>query len=424
MASNDPATPPSTHLDSTARAVRLADITADLLWPRLFRAAALALRPSRLAIALLMLIATLLIGEAARFNLDPPQPNMAGFLFSHIIGAVNGVATGVVQLDVQLVRDKVESLFTITVPKLWERYGFRPFVLGIPIILVWAVGGCAISRMVACDFSLGVLVSFRKGLAFAVGRMGSLLVAVLLPLFVATILTLAMSAVGWLLLGFSGMQFFGAVFYGFMLIAGAITVALLACYILGTPMLIPAVACEGADGLDAIQRAFAYVLGRPLRLLIFGLIALMLGWLSVVIFDLIARAAIGFTGWASTLFADETARDIVHRAAQVPERGGAARVTLAEPIEGPQGTTAQIIRLWILIPRVIVGAFAVSFFFSASTILYLLLRQAHDGQDWAELWMPGMIEGTMAQAMSARADATAEAAPPIRIQRQPTTDET
>ncbi len=32
-----------------------------------------------------------------------------------------------------------------------------------------------------------------------------------------------------------------------------------------------------------------------------------------------------------------------------------------------------------------------------------LIRQVADGQDWGELWMPGMIEGTMAQAMKARA---------------------
>lgn len=422
MASTDPAAEQSPALDTTARAVRLADITADLLWPRLFRAAGLALRPARLTIALLMLIATLLIGEAARFNLDPPQPNMAGFLFSHIIGAVNGVATGIVQLDVQLVRSKVESLFTVTAPKLWERYGYRPFILGIPIILVWAVGGCAISRMAACDFSLGVLVSFRKGLAFAIDRMGSLLIAVLLPLAIAAVVTLGMSLAGWLLLGFSGMQFFGAVFYGFLLVAGAVTVGLLVCYILGTPMLIPAVACEGTDGIDAIQRAFAYVLGRPLRLLVLGLIALMLGWVSVVVLDLLAKAAVGFTAWASTLFAGASAQEIVHSAAEVPAKGGPARITVANPPEGAAGTASQIVRLWILIPRVLVGAFAVSYFFSASTVLYLLVRQIHDGQDWAELWMPGMIEGTMAQAMQARAVSAGDDTSTMRIQRQAPSD--
>lgn len=418
MTSTESDTSAARPRDVGSRAVRLSDLTSDLLWPRLLRAAPLALRPERLGIALLMLTVTLLIGEIGRLGID--ESNMAGFVFSHLIGAVNGVATGVLQLDVQMVRTKIESLLTITAPRLWERYGFRPFLLGLPVILVWAVGGCAIARMAACDFSAGVLVPFRKGIGFALGRIGSLLVAVLLPLIVAALVTVCMAAAGWLLLGFGGIHVVGAVVYGLLLLAGVFTVALLACYVLGLPMLIPAVACEGADGIDAIQRAFAYVLGRPLRLLIFGLIALLIGWVSVVVLDIVAKAAIGFAGWASTLFAGSTAQEIVHRAAETPATGGTARITVANRPEGSAGTASQIVRVWILLPRVLVGAFAVSYIFSASTILYLLLRQVHDGQDWSELWMPGMIEGTMAEALRARAGdgGMDDAGDAIRIQRQ------
>ena len=45
-------------------------------------------------------------------------------------------------------------------------------------------------------------------------------------------------------------------------------------------------------------------------------------------------------------------------------------------------------------------AFAFSFVSSGCAVLYLLVRQVNDGQDWAELWLPGMVGGTVTEAWS------------------------
>lgn len=380
---------------------RLGDLLADLLWPKLIQAAPLALRPSRLLVALLMLAASFAIGEVAQALVH--QPNIAGFLYSHVAGAVNGIAVGIIQLKADVVLGELESLVSLSAPRLWERYGFASILLGLPILLVWAIGGCAISRMAACEFSQGVMVPFRAGVRFAIQRTGSLLLAVLLPFAVAAFIAGIMAGLGWLALGIEGARAFGAIAYGVFLLLAALAVLTLGCYLVSLPLLIPAVACEGTDGLDAIQRSFAYVLGRPLRLVIYGLVALLCGWLVMMVLNLLADATVGFAGWASTLLAGPEARDIAAQAsAQSGPRYGLA-LSKETTLTDSAANAAQVIRYWTVLPKLVVGSFAVSYLFSASSVLYLLIRQVHDGQDASDLWMPGMVEGTMAEALRARA---------------------
>ena len=45
-------------------------------------------------------------------------------------------------------------------------------------------------------------------------------------------------------------------------------------------------------------------------------------------------------------------------------------------------------------------------------MVYLAMRRVCDGQDVAELWIPGAIEANMAAAMSGRARAAAELGTP------------
>ena len=45
---------------------------------------------------------------------------------------------------------------------------------------------------------------------------------------------------------------------------------------------------------------------------------------------------------------------------------------------------------------------------SVNTAMYLGMRRVCDGQDWSELWVPGMIAGTMAQSLAGRAKVAEE----------------
>jgi hypothetical protein len=47
---------------------------------------------------------------------------------------------------------------------------------------------------------------------------------------------------------------------------------------------------------------------------------------------------------------------------------------------------------------------------SAAAVLYLSMRQVCDGQDLAELWSPGVVEGAMSESMAGRGALTRHAA--------------
>jgi hypothetical protein len=177
-------------------------------------------------------------------------------------------------------------------------------------------------------------------------------------------------------------------------------------------MLIPGVACEGTDGLDAIQRAFAYVFGRPVRLILYSLLLLVVGAVMVSIVGMLVNGSIAF--------ADGSLSAWTTRGSEILSGTGAT----GKELNGFAGAAATIVDFWKSAAGLVVGAFGVSFFFSGSTVLYLVMRRACDGQDVAELWMPGMVEGTMARAMSGRAEAAVEEADAEDpVQSDPTEDD-
>jgi hypothetical protein len=398
---NGPTSSPATRPPGREPPPRLAELTADLLWPRLFQAVPLALKVERLGVALFALVLAMLVGSLASiWNLE----NSTLFVFRTLGAGLFAIAAGLFGLDAPPIHAGIASIAAL--PSLvWQTYGWKSILLHVPAALILAIAGCAISRMAACDFSQGVVLPWPKALGFALRKTGSLLIALLAPLAIIAAIAAGIALAG-ALLGWPGVNIVGALLYGLLLIGAAVAILILACWVLGLPLVIPAIACEGADGLDAIQRAYAYVLGRPLRLLIFAAVALLIAWAATLVASVFADATVAFTHWAAT---------------GISGTGGAALITQASAedsqLEGADAVAARILKVWLAIPEILVWSLALSLYFSASTIVYLLIRQVADGQDWGELWMPGMIEGTMAESMRARAAAsgTADTAPPARI---------
>jgi hypothetical protein len=152
-----------------------------------------------------------------------------------------------------------------------------------------------------------------------------------------------------------------------------------------------------------------------MRLVLYGAILIIQG---VIIFGLangVIGGIAGFTATTSGAFIGDTPREILtpipdstpvsQRSAETPritlagfvqEEGGEdAEAAESEP-SGPiatHGWSRRVVNFWTGALELLLGAFFVSYFFTASTILYLLLRRLCDGQDVAELWMPAPDQG-------------------------------
>jgi hypothetical protein len=378
---------------------RLTDLAADLLWPRLFQVVALALKPERVGLAFFGLVAAMAIGSLA--ELGTGMQNSTLFVLETIASAFSSIAGGVFGLDSFRITLGIQGLLGLP-GRVWDTYGWLSLPLLLPAILALAIAGCAICRMAACDFSQGVLMPWTDGLRFGLRKAGSLVTALFAPLILVGVIAAGIAIAG-TIFAWPGVNLLGALLYGLFLVFSAIAVLVLVCWALGLPLLVPAIACEGTDGLDAIQRAYAYVLGRPLRLLAFAAVALLLCWVTVLIASLFAEATTGFAQWAATGLSGAEGVAITEGQPQDP------------PLEGLDAVAAHIVHFWVGIPAILVWAVALSLYFCASTVVYLLIRQICDGQDWGELWMPGMIEGTMAQAMQARAASPRAPEPASRL---------
>jgi hypothetical protein len=371
----------------------LDDLTADLIWPRLLKAGSLALRPSRLGLAFFYLIGLAAIVSLAG-RLDGVEGgNVLLAAWTQWTGHLVGLFEACFRAQGGGVGEAVNGLFIETIHDLVSAHPLVAIIF-LPLIVIWtALMGGAISRIAALDFAQGVGLSWPEGMGYALGRWSSFAGSILGPLALVYGIALALAVGGWLLFSVGGVNIVGGALWFVFLIASAIAAVIMLAMTLGGPMLVPAVACEGTDAIDAVQHAYSYVFARPLRLLVYMAILIA----QFIALFVVVTAAI----WL-----------IVHLAqhgASVWVGADAARVIKGEPgLEGMDKLAAGAVRFWTGIPLLLATAFAVSYFWCAATVLYLAMRRICDGQDISEVWVDTLVPGTMAQRRSAASTAGGE----------------
>lgn len=390
--------------------VTIAELSAGLIWPTMLRAPALALQPPRIALG--VLIVAVIGSSAAGFDGVLGALGSSPLAVPMIADLLNGLARAGASL---LALDPASSANEAVRAVLLQPGAVladRPIAGAIWLawaIGVWSILGGALCRLVAVDVAGDLNMTSRQGLAFAVRRWGAFVGAALLPLALAGVLAAIIKIVGWLLLSLPVIDVIGAVAYGALLVLGLAVVLCLTGYTLGQGLLAPAAAVEGADAVDAVQRAYAYVIGRPARLVLYGGLGMVQGVVVLAIVAWVLDRAVGVTGrLAGSWLSDERAGRLWAGA----EGGG----TDAAPL------SARLIDLWAHVAEMLVFGAGVSLFFSTCTVLYLLLRRVNDEQDIREIWMPGFISGALAGTRpptASRASPVSPASPASESPEQP-----
>ncbi len=357
--------------------VTLAELTAGLVWPVLLRSVSIAVHPPRLMLGFATVICLAIVSGV--FDLARgADSSLAQTMFVAVEQGVLDYSNGIVTFQwISAVNSLVHAVYQIPLETFFD----HPWASALLILLllpVWATGGGAISRMAAVDLAADLNMSIREALAFALPRVLSFTFSLALPLIFMLVIAGAIKFSGAVLLGLPGLDILGAVLYALLLFAGFVLVLLAIGFAAGQSLLVPAVATEGTDALDAVQRAYSYVLGRPGRLVIYASIVLLLGAVSYVIAEWAVAAVIDWTHALATSELRDT------------------RIDNLAPADADPSIAGRILLFWETLAALILPAFAVSYYFSASTALYLLLRRVNDEQDIREVWMPGMVGGTMA----------------------------
>jgi len=375
--------------------VGFGEIVSTMVWPRLLAAAGLALRPARLGLALVMLVLLGLIAQLPRLWLAKGDAGPASLGREGLEESLAVIAAGVVHLDHVELGAGLARLFVATPVQVGQAYPWSTLAIAAPMLVVWAVLGGAISRMTATEFSLQNKMGWTQGLAFAISKAGSLAAAKIGVLVVVAFIGLVLAAGGWLLLNFAFLQLVGGALFVVALLASGAAVLMVVSYLLAMPMLVPAVACEGTDAIDAVQRAHAYVFARPLRVGLYVLVLVVELVVVTLLLAAIAHATVAFATWCTTAWLSPEMQSLLR------EQAATGTAAVGETVSWSARSTGSMVGFWAQIPGLLVAAFVTSFWFSGGTVLYLLVRQVCDGQDVGELWMPGMVGGTHAGAGAA-----------------------
>lgn len=352
----------------------LSDLVDELIWPKVLRAPALACSPNRLIAGCVGVFLVSLILNAYTWLRGTPAPQDP---------APGTTISPSLTLTIERLLESITSFQpirffeTIIASATLLRDGVMnnpllTILLGIPIVTVLALVGGTVSRSTAFEFAQGRYASRQETVHFTLHRTRQHVGAVIGPVVLSALIFLLI-ALGGLLLSFPVLDVIGALLYPIGLALGAIASIVLVLHIVAAPMIIPALSVEGTDGFDAIQRCYAYVIGKPLRYFIYVILLGTLGVLAATIFAMLASVAQEMTDWAANYFSSLATESALTGEGNL----GATKSFAHDIIEAIRGVVT-----------IIVSGYVVSLFFTSSTLLYLAIRRICDGQGLTEIWEP------------------------------------
>jgi hypothetical protein len=240
---------------------------------------------------------------------------------------------------------------------------FQSLLMALWSVTVWGIFGGAIARIavvqVASDRRLGIGTAFR----FALRKSGSFIGAPLTPMVAVTLFSVFLATFGLLKRIPWGVGPSIAAFLGFVpLLIGLVMALILLGLAAGWPLMHATVAAEGEDAADALSRSYSYVNQRFVRYVAHVAMAWGVGSLGLLVVFFFSRVVLGLAGWGVALGAPES-------------------------IE-PNALARTVESFWVVLVAWLAHGWIYSYFWSAMSIIYLVLRRDVDGADWHDVYLP------------------------------------
>jgi hypothetical protein len=247
---------------------------------------------------------------------------------------------------------------------------------------VLAITGGAICRIAALQFSKGQKPGLLEALRFSCTKFMNFFLAPLLPVLIIMFLgfviyLLAMlGALPWGL----GELLIGIALPGFIICGFCIAYVTIG-GVMGFNLMFPAVAYDGSDFLDSMGRSFHYIYRKPWHMGFYSSAAAVYGsicYTFVRIFTfLLLFGTHQFLVWGTGVF-DPEASGKFQAIWPEPSFMDLIGLSTLESANLLQMIGASVIRLSLLIVMGILVSFIISFYFTANTIIYSLIRNKVD----------------------------------------------
>lgn len=282
-------------------------------------------------------------------------------------------------------------------------------------LLTWALFGGAITRMAAVQVARPTeKVGLTEAVRFAWSHYKSFFSAPLFPLIFIVVLTVFLIVFGLVeeFTWFFGDIVVAGLFWPLVLLVGLIMAVVLV-GLVGWPMMYATISTEGSDSFDAISRSYSYVYQAPWQYLWYSFVALLYGAVLVLFVGFMGSLMVYLGKWGVSQTPGPQSREPTYLFVNAPTSFGWRDLLLAghpaaETVEvvrgnGSVGKTlrlneqymetmsvsnwigAFLVSVWIYLLFLMVVGFGYSYFWTASTIIYLLMRRKVDDTEMDEV---------------------------------------
>ena len=277
------------------------------------------------------------------------------------------------------------------------------------MIVVWGIFGGAITRIACVQLARNEKVSVRESLQFVFSRWQGYVFAPILPMVALLVLSIML----WIFGLFFGVTFFlgdivGGILWPITMVLGLIMAVILV-GLLGWPLMNATISTEGSDSFDALSRSYSYVYQVPWHCLWYLTVSVVYGAALIFFVGFMGTLLVYLGKWgvAQAHFFD--ARDPAFLCMYAPESFNWRDVLLQDstnaeinkktghymippeklPADWYQHTSlgTYLVTFWLGLFFLLIIGFGYSYFWTAATIIYLLLRQKVDDTDLDEVYL-------------------------------------
>jgi len=188
-----------------------------------------------------------------------------------------------------------------------------------------------------------------------------------------------------------------------VLFLGAVIAVVLIGTVGGFNLMFPAVAYDGSDAFDALSRSFSYVFSRPWRMGFYTLMAAVHGAVCYVCVRLFAFLLLSVTRvLVSSAVGIGGGGDKLEAIWAKPEFMNLLGSSSAAPAGAIEAAAAFIIYLFLWVVAGLVVSVVITYYFSANTIIYSLMRNKVDNAALDEIYQDSDEPGNDSIAASTR----------------------
>jgi hypothetical protein len=290
-------------------------------------------------------------------------------------------------------------------------------------LAVWAFAGGVITRIAAVQLTGKDRISLPQAVRFVAARYLSYLLSPVVPLGIIGVIVVGMMVFGLLALIPIVGDF---LFYGLgfpLVILGGVVMAILLIGLVGYPLMYTTLSVEGSDTFDALSRSYNYVFQAPWQYLWYSAVAVVYG-AAVTLFVVFVASLMVYLGkWAVSRapLSETTNQKPDYLFVAAPDSFGWRELFLkGSPIEveaKPRVTESgrkvvdydytkpaeaeayrqsyrwwnwvgtAMVTFWLVLVFLLMLGFSYSFYWSAATVIYLLMRKKVDEVDLDEVYL-------------------------------------